>query len=67
MCACSDTDDAVPLSKEDANGDGVVFYRFSKFRERDEENMSVVFDWRSLQFWENRPIISVQENPCTAI
>lgn len=67
MRACSDTDDAGPLSKEGANGDRVVFYRFSEFRQKDEEHTSVVFDWRSLQFWENYPTLSLQGNPCSAM
>jgi len=66
MCACSDTDDAVPLSKEDANGDRVVFYRFPESRQRDEEYTSVAFDWRSLQLWENCPTHPMQGNPCIA-
>jgi len=65
--ACSGTDDAGPLSKEGANGDRVVFYRFSEFRQKDGRQTSVVFDWRSLQFWENYPITTMQGNPCIAM
>ena len=67
MCADSGTADAGPLSKEGANDDRSVFFRFSELRQRDERDMSVVFDWRSLQLWENCPILSMQGFPCIAM
>ena len=57
MRACSDTDDAGPLSKEGATGDRAVFYRLSHFLQKDKRHTSVVSDWRNLQNWENYPIL----------